>query len=72
MLGGGAPAIMRAGFKEIQKHEISARNAGGVSFLCKSQKEMTFWLKLNLKNTQTAAEWSCVSLIFDHICESNT
>ena len=59
MLGGCAPAIMRAGFKEIRKHEISARNARGLSFLCKSLNEMSFWLKISLKNTQTAAERSC-------------
>ena len=59
MLGGYAPAIMRAGFREIQKHKISARNARGLSFLCKSHHEMALWLKMSLKNTQTAAEWSC-------------
>ena len=59
-LGGCAPAIMRAFFKEIQKHEIDARNARGLSFLCKSHNEITFWLKISVKNTQTAAEWSCV------------
>ena len=71
MLGGCAPAIMRAGFKEIRKHEISARNARGLSFLCKSHNEMAFWLKVSLKNTQTAADWSCFSLNVDHIFESN-
>ena len=70
-LWGCAPAIMRALLKEIRKHEIDARNARELSFLCKSHNEMTFWLKLSLKNTQTAAEWSCFSLIFDHIFESN-
>ena len=58
-LGGCAPAIRRALFKEIRKHEISARNVRGLLFLCKTHHEIAFWLKMNLKNTQTAAEWSC-------------
>ena len=58
-LGGCAPAIMRALFKEIRKHEIDARNARGLSFLCESHHEMAFWLKMIIKNTQTAADCRC-------------
>ena len=65
MLGGCAPAIMRAGFKEIRKHEISARNARGVCFLYKTHNEMTLLLKIDLRNSQTAAAWIFFLLIFE-------